>query len=92
MRLVTRISGEGLIGACTWGADAVNRQTVRHLLDETIPKTVAALPAAGQGRRVLPALFTRSGATADAPAVLQEHGGILVDLPTLYHDLGEDAG
>lgn len=81
-----------LIGECKWGADAVNRQTVRHLLDQTIPKTVAALPDAGQGWRVIPALFTRAGATPDAQTLLQEQGGLLVALPTLYQDLGEDAG
>jgi hypothetical protein len=32
-----------LIGACIWGADAVDRQTVRDLLDRTIPLTLADL-------------------------------------------------
>jgi hypothetical protein len=59
-----------LIGECNRGADAVNRQTVRHLLDQPIPKTVAALPEAGQGWRVIPALFARSGATPDAQALM----------------------
>ncbi len=81
-----------LIGECKWGADTVNRQIVRHLIEETIPKTVAALADAGQGWRVIPALFTRAGATPDAQTLLQEHGGLLVDLPTLYRDLGEDVG
>jgi AAA+ ATPase superfamily predicted ATPase len=81
-----------LIGECKWGADAVNRQTVRHLLDQTIPRTVAALPDEGQGWRVIPTLFARAGATPDAHALLLEQDGLLVDLPTLYQDLGEDAG
>jgi hypothetical protein len=32
-----------LIGACKWGADAVDRQTVRDLLDRTLPLTLADL-------------------------------------------------
>ncbi len=78
-----------LIGECTWGAEAVNRQTLRHLLEQTIPKTLAALPAGGQGWRVIPALFTRAGATPDALALLHEQQGIMVDLARLYADLGE---
>jgi hypothetical protein len=41
---------------------------------------------------VVPALFARAGATPDAVALLREHDGILVDLPTLYADLGEGLG
>ncbi|NJO82993.1 MAG: DUF234 domain-containing protein [Blastochloris sp.] len=79
-----------LIGACKWGTDAVNRQIARHLMQHTIPKTVAALPDSGVGWRVVPALFARSGATPDAQSLMREHDGILIDLPTLYADLGED--
>jgi uncharacterized protein len=77
-----------LVGECKWSADAVNRQVVRQLLEHTLPHTVAALPDRGQGWRVIPALFARSGATVDAQALLGEHSGLLVDLPSLYTDLG----
>ncbi len=81
-----------LIGECKWGADPVNRQTLRQLLEQTLPKTVAALPEGGAGWRVIPALFTRAGATPDALALLRAQGGLFIDLPTLYADLDELVG
>jgi AAA+ ATPase superfamily predicted ATPase len=81
-----------LIGEYKWGTDAVNCQIVRNLLDHTITKTVAALPENGQGWRIIPAIFARFGATADAQTLVHERGGMVVDLPMLYTDLGEDAG
>jgi len=78
-----------LVGECKWGTDQVNHQTVRKLIEHTLPKTVAALPDQGQGWRAIPALFARTGATVQAQALLREHSGVLVDLPTLYDDLGE---
>lgn len=81
-----------LIGECKWGTERVNRQTVRQLLEHTLPKTVAALPDQGQGWRAIPALFTRAGAASDAEALLHEHGGLLVDLPTLHLDLAASPG
>ena len=48
---------------------------------------MAALPNAGVGWRVVPALFARNGATPEAVALLQAQGGLLVDLATLYADL-----
>jgi uncharacterized protein len=81
-----------LVGECKWGADRVNRQVVRQLLDQTIPNTVAALPGGGDGWHVIPALFARAGATAEAQALLGERGGLLVDLPMLYADLGNLPG
>ncbi len=77
-----------LVGECKWGTEKVNRQIVRQLLDHTIPHTIAALPEQGAGWRVAPALFARAGATADAQALLHERDGLLIDLPTLYADLG----
>ncbi len=81
-----------LVGECKWGTDQVKRQTVRQLIEHTLPNTVTALPEQGQGWRTIPALFARSGATADAQALLGEHGGLLIDLPTLYADLGRATG
>lgn len=76
-----------LIGECKWTTDPVDRQVVRRLLDQTLPKTLAALPEQGVGWRVLPAIFARTGATSEAAALFQEHGGLLIDLATLATDL-----
>ena len=78
-----------LTGECTWGGDPATRQSLRQLIAQTLPKTVAALPAGGRGGRVIPALFTRMGATPDALALFREPDGVCVDLPTLYTDLAE---
>lgn len=78
-----------LIGECKWGSDPVTRQTLRQLITHTVPQTVAALPDGGAGWRVVPAMFARSGVTPDAQALLDEHAGLLVDLPMLYADLAE---
>ena len=81
-----------LVGECKWGTEQVNRQVVRQLLDHTLPNTITALPDQGQGWRVIPTLFARAGATADAQALLRDHDGLLIDLPTLYADLGATSG
>jgi AAA+ ATPase superfamily predicted ATPase len=78
-----------LVGECKWGDTTVERQVVRDLLERTVPLTVAALPKGGEGWRVIPALFARVGATPAARTLLEEAGGILVDLEQLYQDLGE---
>ena len=77
-----------LVGECKWGTDQVSREIIRQLIDHTVPKTIAALPDQGAGWRVTPALFARMGATVQAQALLHEHEGVLVDLLTLYNDLG----
>jgi len=81
-----------LVGECKWGTDRVSRQLVRHLVEQTLPNTIAALPGHGEGWRAIPALFARAGATADAQSLLGDHGGLLIDLPTLYADLGATSG
>jgi len=43
-----------LIGECKWGADRVNRQVVRQLIEHTLPTTLTALPDQGQGWRAIP--------------------------------------
>jgi len=78
-----------LIGACTWGTDAVDRQTVRDLIERTMPLTLADLPDKGAGWQVTPALFARAGATSAARKTLTEAGGMVVDLPNLFADLAE---
>ena len=76
-----------LIGECKWGTDQIDRQTVRRLLEHSVPQTLAALPDGGAGWRVIPALFARSALTADAQALLAAQAGLSVDLPTLVADL-----
>jgi uncharacterized protein len=78
-----------LIGECKWGDTAVDRQTVRDLLERTIPLTLADLPDKGEGWRVYPALFARAGATPAARKVLIAAGGTLIDLTTFFADLAE---
>jgi uncharacterized protein len=78
-----------LIGECKWGDAAVDRQTVRDLLERTVPLTLADLPNGGTGWQVYPALFARAGATRAAGAALEAAGGMLVDLARLYGDLAE---
>jgi AAA+ ATPase superfamily predicted ATPase len=78
-----------LIGECKWGMDTVDRQTVRDLIERTVPLTLADLPDKGSGWQVTPALFARAGATSAARETLEAVGGIVVDLATLYADLAE---
>src|SRR5262249_54552090 len=77
-----------LVGECKGSNDPVNRQIVRQLLDHSIPHTIAALSETGMGWRVIPALFARAGTTANAQALLHQRDRMLIDLPTLYADLG----
>jgi AAA+ ATPase superfamily predicted ATPase len=78
-----------LVGECTWGTAAVDRQTVRDLIERTVPLTLADLPEHGAGWQVTPALFARAGATPAARKTLTAAGGFVVDLPTLFADLAE---
>jgi AAA+ ATPase superfamily predicted ATPase len=78
-----------LLGECKWGDAAVDRQTVRDLIERTVPLTLADLPDGGTGWQVYPALFARAGATSAARETLTTAGGILVDLPRLFTDLAE---
>src|SRR5262245_45758084 len=78
-----------LIGECKWGDAAVDRQTVRDLIERTVPLTLADLPDRGAGWQVVPALFARVGATPAARKTLEAAKGFVVDLPTLFADLAE---
>jgi uncharacterized protein len=75
-----------LLGECKWGADAVDRKTVRELIEKA-PLVLADLPNAGANWRVHHALFTRAGATPAAHKELTTHNGIVVDLARLHDDL-----
>ena len=75
-----------LLGECKWGADAVDRKTVRELIDKA-PLVLADLPNAGANWHLHYALFARGGATPAARKELTAHNGIVVDLVRLYDDL-----
>lgn len=57
-----------LLGECKWGADAVDRATVRDLIETKAPKVLKELPGGGAGWRVWYALFARSDFTDAARA------------------------
>lgn len=78
-----------LLGECKWGMDAVDRQTVRDLLERTIPQTLADMQVDAAEWQIKPALFACAGATEAAHAELSGRGGLLVDLPRLVADLAE---
>lgn len=75
-----------LIGECKWGADPVDKQTARNILEHTIPKVLAELPEQGSSWRVLPMLFARAGATPAARAEVLRAGGRIIDVATLWAD------
>jgi AAA+ ATPase superfamily predicted ATPase len=75
-----------LLGECKWGADTVDRATVRELIEKT-PLVLADLPNAGANWRVHYALFTRAGATSAARQELAKHAGLVIDLARLDRDL-----
>jgi hypothetical protein len=77
-----------LAGACTWGTDAVDRPTVRHVIARTIPLTMADLPEQGAGWQS-PGAVARVGAMPVSHATLEAAGGIVIDLSTLFADLAE---
>ncbi len=76
-----------LLGECKWGIEAVDRKTVRELIDQKTPLVLADLPNRGVGWRIHYAVFACAGATAAARQELATHNGFLVDLARLYDDL-----
>ena len=75
-----------LLGECKWGADTVDRATVRELIEKA-PLVLTDLPNAGANWRVHYALFARAGATSAARQELAMHAGLVIDLARLAHDL-----
>ena len=75
-----------LLGERKWGVDAVGRSILRELLDKT-PLVLQALPEAGAGWTVWPALFARTGFTEAAQADARAHKVMLVDLAGLDEGL-----
>lgn len=76
-----------LIGECKWGAEAVDKATVRDLLERTVPLVLADLPDKGAGWRTRPMIFARAGVTPAGRAELAAHAGHVIDAPTLWADL-----
>jgi AAA+ ATPase superfamily predicted ATPase len=72
-----------LLGECKWGADAVDRATVRELIETKAPKVLRELPAEGAGWRIFYALFARSEFTDAARAEAGRVGAWLVDVAAL---------
>ena len=76
-----------LIGECKWGADGIDRQIVRDLVENKIPKVMASLPDEGKDWRLHPAIFARGGITPAARQEIKKYQGIVVDLEQLDQDL-----
>ena len=78
-----------LLGECTWGTDAVDRATVRELIERKTPLVLRDLPDQGAGWQVRHAIFSRAGVTPAAAALLHEHAALHIDLDRLYADLDD---
>lgn len=76
-----------LLGECKWGADDLDRQVVRELIEQKTPALLAELPDQGRGWIVHHALFARRGFTAEAWREAARHGAILVDAAQLDAEL-----
>ena len=86
-----------LLGECKWGADRVDRQVARELIErktplvlKDLPAKSAGLPGNGDAWKVHYALFGRSGFTPAAVTEMEKVGGFLVDLKTLDDLLGNE--
>ena len=76
-----------LLGECKWGLDGIDRQIVRELIEQKMPKVMTGLPDGGVDWRVQYAIFSRGGVTPAALAELQKFGGISIDIRMLDRDL-----
>jgi hypothetical protein len=77
-----------LLGECKWGAERLDRQVIREVIDRKTPLTLASLPDGGKGWQVSYAFFARAGFT-DA-ARREAAGAFLVDLAELDRTLMAD--
>ena len=80
-----------LLGECKWGAERVDRQIIREMIDRKTPLTLASLPETGKDWQVSYAFFARAGFTEAAKAEAQMVKAHLVDLARFDHDLGDNA-
>lgn len=76
-----------LLGECKWGLDGIDRQIVRELIEQKMPKVMAGLPDEGTDWRVYYAIFSRGGVTQAALTELRKFSGISVDFDGLDKDL-----
>ena len=67
--------------------DGIDRQIVRELTEQKMPKVMAGLPDGGADWHVHYVIFSRGGVTRAALAEIQKYGGISVDVETLDKDL-----
>ena len=77
-----------LLGECKWGAEGLDLQVVRELIEGKTPKTLASLPGQGEGWQVHYAAFARGKVTPAARAEMQGHSGMVVELEQLDQELG----
>ena len=78
-----------LLGECKWTGDAVDRKVVRELIATKTPLVLSDMKATAANWTIRYAIFARAGVTEAAAQELAAHSGLLIDLPTLYADLGE---
>jgi hypothetical protein len=77
-----------LLGECKWGAERVDRQVVRDLVEFRAPLVLRHLPDGGQGWAVHYTLFGRAGFTPAAAAEARRVGATRVDAARLDAELG----
>jgi AAA+ ATPase superfamily predicted ATPase len=78
-----------LLGECKWTQDPIDRQIVRELIEQKLPKVKNDLPNGGDGWQMSFAFFTRAGFTAAARTYAQSHKALLIGLATIDADLQE---
>ncbi len=76
-----------LIGECKWGADEIDRQVVRELIEQKTPRLLAELGGEGQTWTVHYAFFARRGFTAEARTEAARHQALLVNAVQLDAEL-----
>ncbi len=77
-----------LLGECKWGAERVDRQVARELIENKTPLVLQDLHEKSEEWHVHYALFARSGFTPAAVAEMQKFQGSLVDLKQIDAVLG----
>jgi hypothetical protein len=78
-----------LLGECKWTQDPIDRQIVRELIEQKLPKVKLDLPNGGDGWQISFAFFSRTGYTAAARTYVQSHEALLIDLAGIDADLQE---
>ena len=82
---------EILLGECKWTQDPIDRQIVRELIEQKLPKVKKDLldNESGNDWRVFFAFFSRHGFTEAARSYAQFHASLLVDLAQIDAELQE---